>query len=402
MVEKLKFIWMDGKLVNWDNANVHVLTHSLHYGLGAFEGIRSYETVDSKSAIFRLQDHIRRLFDSAHIVQIKIPFSINALINACKETVKANDIKESYIRPIAYIGEGAIGVNPKDNPIGVSIIVTKMGKYLGKEAMEKGAKVKISSFTRYFVNSAMTRAKLTGNYMTSVLAKREVVSLGFDEALMLDTDGFIAEGTGENIFIVKNGILKTTPFTSILPGITRSTVIQVAKDFGYDYSIISADSIQFIKDTENLTSAIKYLSENTNIGLVGFNLNDRQAWEGYIDLIPNLYFKIKQLNLQQDDCFLFEGLRFYPCEVIRNFFLAKTECLINNKWDENLKLGEHEDYFYRLKQTQWTVNYCPDISANYINEKPEEYLKYRQRMYSEFRTMLQKKYNISGWIHYEK
>jgi len=234
MVEKLKFIWMDGKLVNWDNANVHVLTHSLHYGLGAFEGIRSYETVDSKSAIFRLQDHIRRLFDSAHIVQIKIPFSINALINACKETVKANDIKESYIRPIAYIGEGAIGVNPKDNPIGVSIIVTKMGKYLGKEAMEKGAKVKISSFTRYFVNSAMTRAKLTGNYMTSVLAKREVVSLGFDEALMLDTDGFIAEGTGENIFIVKNGILKTTPFTSILPGITRSTVIQVAKDFGYE------------------------------------------------------------------------------------------------------------------------------------------------------------------------
>src|SRR3989304_2225085 len=165
----------------------------------------------------------------------------------------------------------------------------------------------------------------------------------------------------------------------------RNFLVDRAKDFGYDYSIISADSIQFIKDTENLTSAIKYLSENTNIGLVGFNLNDRQAWEGYIDLIPNLYFKIKQLNLQQDDCFLFEGLRFYPCEVIRNFFLAKTECLINNKWDENLKLGEHEDYFYRLKQTQWTVNYCPDISANYINEKPEEYLKYRQRMYSEFR-----------------
>jgi branched-chain amino acid aminotransferase len=229
MVQKVSKIWMDGKLIPWEEANVHILTHSLHYGLAVFEGIRCYTCQDGKSAVFRLREHVDRLFDSAHIGDIKIPYSKREIVEACKETMRVNRLKEGYIRPIVFIGEGVMGVYPGDNPIRVAIITWTWGAYLGEGALEKGIRVKVSSFTRHHVNVMMTKAKICGNYVNSVLAKREVMKMGYDEALMLDTEGYVSEASGENIFMVKNGVLKTTPLTSILPGITRDSVIQIAR-----------------------------------------------------------------------------------------------------------------------------------------------------------------------------
>jgi branched-chain amino acid aminotransferase len=229
MVQKVEKIWMDGKLIPWEQANVHVLTHTLHYGVGVFEGIRCYLCFDGRSAVFRLKEHIDRLFDSAHISVLNIPYSKKEILEACKETLRANKLKEGYIRPIVFIGEGVMGVYPGDNPIRVSIITWSWGAYLGEGALEKGIRVKVSSYTRHHVNVMMTKAKISGNYVNSVLAKREVMKMGYDEALMLDTEGYVSEASGENVFIVKNGVLKTTPLTSILPGITRDSVIQIAK-----------------------------------------------------------------------------------------------------------------------------------------------------------------------------
>ncbi|MCJ7703900.1 MAG: branched-chain-amino-acid transaminase [Desulfobacterales bacterium] len=220
---------MDGRLIPWDEAKVHVLTHTLHYGLGIFEGIRCYLCDDGRSAVFRLREHIDRFFDSAHIGALKMPYSKKEIVEACKETLRVNGLKAGYIRPLAFIGEGVMGVYPGDNPIQVAIITWSWGAYLGEEAIEKGIRAKVSSYTRHHVNVMMTKAKISGNYVNSVLAKREVMKLGYEEALMLDTEGYISEGSGENIFIVKNGVMKTTPLTSILSGITRNSVIQIAK-----------------------------------------------------------------------------------------------------------------------------------------------------------------------------
>jgi branched-chain amino acid aminotransferase len=229
MVQKVSKIWMDGKLIPWEEANVHILTHSLHYGLGVFEGIRCYLCHDGKSAVFRLREHVDRLFDSAQIGDIKIPYSKREISEACKETLQVNQMKEGYLRPIVFIGEGVMGVYPGDNPIRVSIITWSWGAYLGEGALEKGIRVKVSSYTRHHVNVMMTKAKICGNYVNSVLAKREAMKMRYDEALMLDTEGYVSEASGENIFMVKNGVLKTTPLNSILSGITRDSVIQIAK-----------------------------------------------------------------------------------------------------------------------------------------------------------------------------
>jgi branched-chain amino acid aminotransferase len=229
MVQKVSKIWMDGKLIPWEEANVHILTHSLHYGLAVFEGIRCYLCPDGKPAVFRLREHVDRLFDSAQIGDIKIPYSKREISEACKETLRVNQLREGYIRPIVFIGEGVMGVYPGENPIQVAIITWSWGAYLGEGALEKGIRVKVSSYTRHHVNVMMTKAKICGNYVNSVLAKREVMKMGYDEALMLDTEGYVSEASGENIFMVKNGALKTTPLTSILPGITRDSVIQIAK-----------------------------------------------------------------------------------------------------------------------------------------------------------------------------
>ena len=229
MIEKTDKIWMDGKLVDWDNATVHVLTHTLHYGLGVFEGIRCYET-EKGPAIFRLEEHVERLFDSAHIFLMEIPFSREEISKAIIETVRANKVKECYVRPLVYIGYGAMGLYPKENPVRVSIAVWPWGAYLGEHGLENGIKVKTSSFIRNHVNSNMSRGKVCGYYVNSQLAKKEAIACGYDEAMLLDTEGYVSEGSGENIFIVRNGALKTTPLTSILEGITRNSIMRIASD----------------------------------------------------------------------------------------------------------------------------------------------------------------------------
>ena len=231
MVQKVAKIWMDGKLVNWEDANVHVLTHTLHYGVGVFEGIRCYRCEDGSSAVFRLDEHVRRLFDSAHIMGIAIPFSRDDIKKGIIDTLKVNDLKEAYIRPIAFIGDGDMGIYV-NNPIRVAIAAYPWGAYLGDEGLNNGIRVKISSFNRFHVNNTMTKAKTCGHYVNSVLAKREAKSLGYDEALMLDTEGYVSEASGENIFMVRKGVLKTTPLTSVLDGITRDAVITIAEEKG--------------------------------------------------------------------------------------------------------------------------------------------------------------------------
>lgn len=229
MVQKSRKIWFDGKLVNWEDAQVHVLAHTLHYGVGVFEGIRCYKTDDGKSAVFRLAEHVDRLFNSAHIVLLEIPFTREEICAAIHKTLQVNELSEGYIRPIAFLGAGEMGLFVRTNPVHVAIAVWPWGAYLGEDGLKKGIRAKVSSFNRHHVNAAMSKGKVNGYYVNSVLAKWEVVKAGYDEAVLLDTEGFVAEGSGENIFIARNGILQTTPLTSVLPGITRDAVITIAQ-----------------------------------------------------------------------------------------------------------------------------------------------------------------------------
>ena len=233
MVQKSDTIWFNGKLVPWDEATVHVLTHTLHYGVGVFEGIRCYKGSGGTPAIFRLQEHVARLFDSARAVEMEIPFTQETIVEAIVETLRSNRLDAGYIRPLAFIGDGVMGVHPGQNPVQTIIAVWPWGAYLGDDGLTKGIRVRTSSFTRHHPNVMMTKAKVSGNYVNSVLAKREAVADGYDEALMLDVDGYVAEATGENIFIVKNSVLKTPPLGSILGGITRNSLIVLARDMGY-------------------------------------------------------------------------------------------------------------------------------------------------------------------------
>ncbi len=231
MLQATEKIWMNGSFVAWDDAKVHILTHSLHYGTGVFEGIRCYKT-ESGSAIFRLQEHVDRFFDSCHILQMELPFTREAITEAVLETIRVNKIEACYIRPLAYIGYGAMGIFPKENPVQVAIAVWPWGSYLGEEGLKNGIRVKISSFNRPHVNATMVRSKTTANYANSLLAKREALKDGYDEAMLLDTDGYVAEGSGENVFMVRKGLIKTPPLTSILEGITRDSIMQLAAERG--------------------------------------------------------------------------------------------------------------------------------------------------------------------------
>ncbi|UCE87099.1 MAG: branched-chain amino acid transaminase [Deltaproteobacteria bacterium] len=225
-------IWLDGRLVDWHDATVHVLTHTLHYGLGVFEGIRCYATADGRSAVFRLPEHVQRLFNSAHINLLEIPYTREEIQRAVVETLRANELTEGYVRPIAFLGEGAMGLNPANNPVRVAVAAWSWGKYLGEEGMERGIRAKVSSFARNFVNAKMTKGKTCGDYVNSILAKREALLDGYDEAIMLDTQGLVAEATGENLFAVRAGELCTPPLPTVLEGITRATVIELARDKG--------------------------------------------------------------------------------------------------------------------------------------------------------------------------
>lgn len=233
MVQNTEKIWFNGKFVPWEEANVHVLTHTLHYGVAVFEGIRCYKCSDGRSIIFRLDDHVNRLFDSAKVVQMEIPFMPEEVTEAIINTLRVNEIKEGYVRPLVFIGDGVLGIYPGDNPVHLSIVAIPWGTYLGEDALHNGVKVKTSTYTRHQVNIVMTKTKVSGNYVNSVLAKKEALTDGYDEAILLDCDGYVAEATGENVFIVKNSVLKTPPPGSILPGITRDSVITLARDMGY-------------------------------------------------------------------------------------------------------------------------------------------------------------------------
>lgn len=224
-------IWMDGAMVPWRDAQVHVLTHTLHYGVGAFEGIRAYKTPQG-TAIFRLDDHVRRLFDTAHILGMEMPYSRTQIRQACIDSVTQNKLETAYIRPLVYYGSEGMGLHAENLSVHVSIATWVWGAYLGADALEKGIRIKTSSFTRHLVNSVMCKAKACGNYLNSILALQEAARDGYDEALLLDTDGMVAEGSGENIFIVRNGVIFTPELTSALEGITRDTVMQLAQSTG--------------------------------------------------------------------------------------------------------------------------------------------------------------------------
>jgi len=233
MSDRDGFIWMDGKLVPWRDATTHVLTHSLHYGLSVFEGVRAYKT-DKGTAIFRLKEHTDRLFNSAHIYMMPMPYSREQLMEAQLEVVRANKLESCYLRPIAFYGSEKMGVSPRGAQVHVAVAAWPWGAYLGEEGLEKGIRVKTSSFARHHVNVTMPRAKVASTYANSILANLEATQDGYDEALLLDTMGFVAEGAGENLFVVKNGRIYEPQITSGLIGITRETVIRLAADLGYE------------------------------------------------------------------------------------------------------------------------------------------------------------------------
>lgn len=233
MVTPVSKIWMNGEMVPWDEARVHVLTHTLHYGLGVFEGIRFYRTPEGPG-IFRLKEHIKRLFASCHICRIQVPYGFDAVFRANIDVVRVNGLADGYIRPVVYLKDGPMGLLvTDDHPVGVFVATWAWGAYLGEEGLQKGIRVKISSFARNHVNAMMTKAKINGAYVNSILSKREAKQAGYDETIMLDTDGYVSEGSGENLFIVRDGVLKTTPLTSVLEGITRDTIFILAEKMGY-------------------------------------------------------------------------------------------------------------------------------------------------------------------------
>lgn len=250
-MDKANKIWLDGKLVAWDDAKVHVLTHALHYGVGVFEGIRAYKTAGGRSAVFRLREHMQRLYDSAHVLLMEIPYPIERLHEACLETLRANGQAEGYIRPLAFFGYGSMGVGAV-NPVQVTIASWPWGAYLSDEGLKRGIRAKVSSFNRLHVNVAMVRAKVSGQYVNSFLANREATLSGFDEAILLDTDGYVAEGSGENLYIVKDGTIFTPALSSpVLAGITRDSVLRIAKDQG-----IPVCEQKFTRDTMYLADEL--------------------------------------------------------------------------------------------------------------------------------------------------
>ena len=234
MIEKTERIWMDGQMVPWDEARVHVLTHALHYGTGVFEGIRCYAT-DRGPAVFRLTDHMRRLINSTRIHLIQAPYSADELVEAAKDLVRENAVDACYIRPLIWLGYGEIGLNPLNCEVRAMIACWPWGAYLGDEGFTKGVRVKVSSFRRLDANIIPPAAKATGQYLNSILAKVEAVKAGYDEAILLNQAGLVTDGSGENVFVVKDGVITTTPVSAgPLPGITRGSVMQIARDLGYD------------------------------------------------------------------------------------------------------------------------------------------------------------------------
>ncbi len=233
MVDKAKKIWLDGEFIDWDDANVHILTHSLHYGLAVFDGMRAYRRADGGTYIFRLREHVDRLFDSAKMCLLQPKYTREQIMAVCVDALKVNAMVDGYIRPMVFVGEGAMGIYAPHNPIRTSVLAWTWGAYLGEEALKNGIRTKISSFARHHINVSLAKAKMTGQYSNSVLAKREAKAAGYDEAILLDANGYVSEGSGENIFAVRRGVLYTPDLScSILEGITRDTILTLAREMG--------------------------------------------------------------------------------------------------------------------------------------------------------------------------
>jgi branched-chain amino acid aminotransferase len=273
-------IWLDGKFVKWDEGQVHLMTHALHYGLGAFEGIRAYKTHDGRLAIFRLREHIERLMDSAHICMLKMPYTTEQIMEACVELLRRQKdlfANGAYLRPVCFMGDGAMGLGAV-NPTRVAVTAWDWGAYLGDKGIREGIRAKVSSFTRMHVNVNMVRGKITGQYVNSILAKREVVMAGYDEAILLDISGFVAEASGENIFMVnKKGVIKTPPLSSpILDGITRDTVLKLLRDSGR-----TVDEVTFTRDALYIGNEIFFCGTAAEITPVR-EVDNRQIGNGAV------------------------------------------------------------------------------------------------------------------------
>jgi branched-chain amino acid aminotransferase len=264
-VQPVEKIWVEGELVDWFDANTHLLTHALHYGSGVFEGIRAYQT-EQGTAVFRLGDHIRRLFRSAHLYQMQIPYSHDELVSACTELILANGLSAAYLRPIVFRGYGEMGLNPLTSPVRTAIITWVWGTFLGEESLENGVRVKISSWKRNDQNTLPPGAKATGQYINSGLAKTEALMAGYDEAIMLNMAGYLTDGSGENVFLIKDGVVRTPPVSAgCLDGITRASVITIARDLGYEvhetnltrFDLYSADEAFFTGTAAEVTPIVE-------------------------------------------------------------------------------------------------------------------------------------------------
>jgi branched-chain amino acid aminotransferase len=277
-VLKADQIWIDGRFVPWDQGQMPVMTHALHYGLGVFEGIRAYRTADGRLAVFRLREHIRRMLDSAHIIQLHMPYSEDQLVEACVELLgrqRERFANGAYLRPIAFMGEGAMGLGAV-NPTRVAVTAWDWGAYLGEKGIRDGIRAKVSSYTRMHVNVNMVRGKITGQYVNSILAKREAVTAGYDEAILLDISGFVAEASGENLFLVnKKGIIKTPPLSSpVLDGITRDTVLRLLRDSGR-----SVEEVTFTRDAMYIAEEVFFTGTAAEITPVR-EVDNRQVGTG--------------------------------------------------------------------------------------------------------------------------
>jgi branched-chain amino acid aminotransferase len=287
-------IWMDGKMVEWRDAKIHVLSHTLHYGCGAFEGVRAYNTTNG-TAVFRLEEHTERLFNSAKILRMQIPFSKKEIMDVQCEVVRANKLESCYIRPLVWIGDKKLGVSPKGNTIHLMVAAWAWGAYLGEEGLKKGIRVKTSSYTRHHVNITMTQAKAVSNYTNSILANMEVTDEGYDEALLLDSSGFVSEGAGENIFVVKNGVIFTPDLSAgALNGITRNTVLHIAQDLGIEVvqKRITRDEV-YIADEAFFTGTAAEVTPIRELDRIPLGKDDYVGSRGPItEKIQNAFFDI--------------------------------------------------------------------------------------------------------------
>ena len=292
MVDKVKKIWMDGEFVDWEDANVHVLTHTIHYGLGAFEGVRAYKRTDGTTTVFRLREHVQRLFDSCKLIMIEPRASFAQVMESSVEILRVNGMDDGYIRPMVYVGDGAMGVFAPDNPIRTLVVAWRWGAYLGSSALAEGVRTKLSSWSRHHLHVSLAKGKIMGQYTNSTLAKREAKMGGYDEAILMDVNGYVSEGSGENLFLVKKGKLITPPLSaSILEGVTRDTILVLAREMGIPVSeeMITRDQL-YLADEAFFTGTAAEVTpvrevDNRKIGEGGVGPITKRLQQRYFDVV---------------------------------------------------------------------------------------------------------------------